>query len=309
MLPKMFWLTLKTFSMRSKILLLILGFHAMVWAQPVRVDLTVNTELVNQTNIAPIKTLEKSLRDFLNNTKWTSDNGSEQSEVSIAMLLTISNVNNNSYAGTLQVQSGRLVFNSSYSSPLVTFLDDNFSFSYQEFQPFYFDVNRYNNNLISVFSYYIYLAIAMELDSFSPLGGTAFFERARTIANAAQASNAQGWAISQNRNGRYELIDQIISPAFNDFRNVIYHYHRNGLDRMSSTPEEAKTRLKDELLSLQNLMRRQPNSYLMRTFFDAKGEEIGLLFSDGPEVETEELVRFLNRYAPNNSQFWSLIAR
>ena len=281
----------------------------MVLAQPVRVDFTVNSELVNQTNIAPIQTLEKSLRDFLNNTKWTSDNGSKQSEVSISMLLTISSVNDNSYGGTLQVQSGRLVYDSSYTSPLLNFLDDNFGFTYQEFQPFYFDVNRYNNNLISVFSYYIYLALGMELDSFSPLGGTAYFERARTIANAAQASNAQGWAVTQNRNGRYELIDQIISPAFNDFRDVIYQYHRNGLDRMVSSPKEAKELLKDELLSLQNLMRRQPNSYLMRAFFDAKGEEIGQLFSDGPEVETESLLRFLNRFAPSNASYWTMIAR
>lgn len=295
--------------MRINIILLIIGFHAMVLAQPVRVDLTVNTELVNQTNIAPIQTLEKSLRDFLNNTKWTSDNGSEQSEVSISMLLTISSVNDNSYGGTLQVQSGRLVYDSSYTSPLLNFLDDNFGFTYQEFQPFYFDVNRYNNNLISVFSYYIYLALGMELDSFSPLGGTAYFERARTIANAAQASNAQGWAVTQNRNGRYELIDQIISPAFNDFRDVIYQYHRNGLDRMVSSPKEAKELLKDELLSLQNLMRRQPNSYVMRAFFDAKGEEIGQLFSDGPEVETESLLRFLNRFAPSNASYWTMIAR
>ena len=295
--------------MRSNIILLIIGFHSMVLAQPVRVDLTLNTELVNQTNITPIQTLEKSLRDFLNNTTWTSENGGKQSEISISMLLTISSVNDNSYSGTLQVQSGRLIYNSSYISPLINFLDDNFGFTYQEFQPFYFDVNRYNNNLISVFSYYIYLALGMELDSFSPLGGTAYFERARTIANAAQASNAQGWAVTQNRNGRYELIDQIISPALNDFRDVIYQYHRNGLDRMVSAPKEAKELLKDELLSLQNLMRRQPNSYVMRAFFDAKGEEIGQLFSDGPEVETEPLLRFLNRFAPSSAPYWTMIAR
>lgn len=296
--------------MRGNITLLIIGFYSFTtWAQPVRVDLNVNTELVNQTNIRPIKTLEKSLRDFLNNTKWTSKDGSEQAEVSISMLLTISGVNDNSYTGTLQVQSGRLVFNSSYTSPLLTFLDDNFSFSYQEFQPFYFDVNRYNNNLVSVFSFYIYMALGMELDSFSKLGGTAYFERARTIANAAQSSNAPGWAVTQNRNGRYDLIDQIISPAFEDFRNVTYEYHRNGLDRMVISPSEAKVLIKDKLLSLQNLMRRQPNSYLMRAFFDAKGEEIGQLFADGPEVETEDLLRFLNRFSPGNSQFWAMIVR
>ena len=295
--------------MRNNIILLVLGFHAMVLAQSVQVDLTLNTELVNQTNITPIKTLEKSLRDFLNNTKWTSETTNKNAAVSVSMLLTISSVNDNSYGGTLQVQSGRLVYGSSYTSPLVTFLDDNFGFTYQEFQPFYFDVNRYSNNIISVFSYYIYLALGMELDSFSPLGGTAYFERARTIANAAQASNAQGWAVTQNRNGRYELIDQIISPAFNDFRNVIYSYHREGLDVMVSSPGEAKERIKEELLSLQNLMRRQPNAYLLRAFFDAKGEEIGQLFSDGPEVETESLLRFLNRFAPSNASYWAMIAR
>ena len=295
--------------MRTKIVLFIFGFHAMAWPQSVQVDLTVNTELVNQTNITPIKTLEKSLRDFLNNTQWTSEMGTKKSTVSIAMLLTISNVSNNAYSGTLQVQSGRLVFESSYTSPLVTFLDDNFGFTYQEFQPFYFDINRFNNNLVSVFSYYIYMALGMELDSFSSLGGTEYYERARTIANAAQASNAQGWAVTQNRNGRYELIDQIISPAFDDFRNVMYQYHRNGLDRMASKPKQAKELLKKELLSLQNIMRRQPNSYLMRAFFDAKGEEIGQLFSDGPEVETEALLRFLNRFAPSNASYWALIAR
>ena len=295
--------------MRGKYILLFFIIHVVVWSQPVRVDLSVYTELVNQTNIAPIKTLEKSLRDFLNNTKWTTDGGNSQSEVAISMLLTISDVNNNSYAGSLQVQSGRLVYNSSYTSPIINFLDNNFSFTYQEFQPFYFDLNRYNNNLVSVFSYYIYLAIGMELDSFSPLGGTAYFERARTIANAAQASNALGWAVTQNRNGRYELIDQLVSPAFDDFRNVIYQYHMGGLDQLVSAPKEAKERLKDELLSLQNLMRRQPNSYLMRAFFDAKGEEIAQLFSDGPEVETEALLRFLNRFAPNNASYWNMIGR
>ena len=295
--------------MRNNIILLVLGFHAMVLSQSVQVDLTVNTELVNQTNITPIQTLEKSLRDFLNNTKWTSETTNKNATVSVSMLLTISSVNDNSYGGTLQVQSGRLVYGSSYTSPLVTFLDDNFGFTYQEFQPFYFDVNRYNNNIISVFSYYIYLALGMELDSFSPLGGTTYFERARTIANAAQASTAQGWAVTQNRNGRYELIDQIISPAFNDFRNVIYAYHREGLDLMVSAPGEAKERIKEELLSLQNLMRRQPNAYLLRAFFDAKGEEIGQLFSDGPEVETESLLRFLNRFASSNASYWAMIAR
>jgi hypothetical protein len=279
------------------------------WGQSVRVILNVNTDLVDQTNINPVKTLEKASQDFLNNTKWTSNRDLNTAEINIEMLLTISSVNNNSYSGSLQIQSGRLVYNTNYNSPLVNFFDESFSFTYQEFQPFYYDVNRYNNNLISVMSYYINLVIGMELDSFSPLGGTPYFERARTIANAAQASNAQGWQANQGQNGRYDIIDALSSTAFNAFRNLIYTYHRNGLDIMTDAPKEAKETIASQLVTLEDLMRRQPNAYLIQSFFDAKAEEISQLFSDGPEVETKALLRFLNRFVPSMSGYWSSITR
>ena len=174
---------------------------------------------------------------------------------------------------------------------------------------FYYDVNRYNNNLISVLSYYINLVIGMEMDSFSPLGGTAYFEQARTIANAAQASNAQGWQANQGQNGRYNIIDALSSTAFNDFRNLVYSYYRKGLDTMTDTPKEAKETIAAQLITLENLMRRQPNAYLIQAFFDAKAEEISQLFSDGPEVETKALLRFLNRFVPSMSGYWSSIKR
>jgi len=295
--------------MNLKVLFFVFVFNALSWAQVVRVTLNVNTDLVDQTNINPVKTLENAAQDFLNNTKWTSSRNLNDGEISIEMLLTISSVNNNSYAASLQVQSGRLVYNTNYNSPLVNFFDESFGFTYQEFQPFYYDVNRYNNNLISVLSYYINLVIGMEMDSFSPLGGTPYFERARTIANAAQASNAQGWQANQGQNGRYDIIDALSSTAFNDFRNLIYSYHRNGLDIMTDAPKEAKETIAAQLITLENLMRRQPNAYLIQSFFDTKAEEISQLFSDGPEVEIKALLRFLNRYVPSMSGYWTSMTR
>ena len=295
--------------MNLKALFFVFVFSTLSWGQAVRVTLKVNSDLVDQTNINPVKTLKKAAQDFLNNTKWTSSREMNAAEIDIEMLLTISSFNNNSFAASLQVQSGRLVYNSNYNSPLVNFFDESFGFTYQEFQPFYYDVNRYNNNLISVLSYYINLVIGMEMDSFSPLGGTAYFERARTIANAAQASNAQGWQANQGQNGRYDIIDALSSTAFNDFRNLVYSYHRKGLDTMTDTPKEAKETIAAQLITLENLMRRQPNAYLIQAFFDAKAEEISQLFSDGPEVETKALLRFLNRFVPSMSGYWSSITR
>ena len=295
--------------MNLKALFFVFIFSTLSWGQAVRVTLNVNSDLIDQTNINPVKTLKKAAQDFLNNTKWTSSREMNAAEIDIEMLLTISSVNNNSFAASLQVQSGRLVYNTNYSSPLLNFFDESFGFTYQEFQPFYYDVNRYNNNLISVLSYYINLVIGMEMDSFSPLGGTAYFELARTIANAAQASNAQGWQANQGQNGRYDIIDALSSTAFNDFRNLVYSYHRKGLDTMTDTPKEAKETIAAQLITLENLMRRQPNAYLIQAFFDAKAEEISQLFSDGPEVETKALVRFLNRFVPSMSGYWSSITR
>jgi hypothetical protein len=295
--------------MNLKALFFVFVFSILSWGQAVRVTLNVNSDLVDQTNINPVKTLKKAAQDFLNNTKWTSSREMNAAEIDIEMLLTISSFNNNSFAASLQVQSGRLVYNTNYNSPLVNFFDESFGFTYQEFQPFYYDVNRYNNNLISVLSYYINLVIGMEMDSFSPLGGTAYFERARTIANAAQASNAQGWQANQGQNGRYDIIDALLSTAFNDFRNLVYSYYRKGLDTMTDTPKEAKETIAAQLITLENLMRRQPNAYLIQAFFDAKAEEISQLFSDGPEVETKALVRFLNRFVPSMSGYWSSIKR
>jgi hypothetical protein len=295
--------------MNLKALFFVFVFSTLSWGQAVRVTLKVNSDLVDQTNINPVKTLKKAAQDFLNNTKWTSSREMNAAEIDIEMLLTISSVNNNSFAASLQVQSGRLVYNTNYISPLVNFFDESFGFTYQEFQPFYYDVNRYNNNLISVLSYYINLVIGMEMDSFSPLGGTAYFEQARTIANAAQASNAQGWQANQGQNGRYNIIDALSSTAFNDFRNLVYSYYRKGLDTMTDTPKEAKETIAAQLITLENLMRRQPNAYLIQAFFDAKAEEISQLFSDGPEVETKALLRFLNRFVPSMSGYWSSIKR
>ena len=295
--------------MNLKALFFVFVFSTLSWGQAVRVTLKVNSDLVDQTNINPVKTLKKAAQDFLNNTKWTSSREMNAAEIDIEMLLTISSVNNNSFAASLQVQSGRLVYNTNYISPLVNFFDESFGFTYQEFQPFYYDVNRYNTNLISVLSYYINLVIGMEMDSFSPLGGTAYFEQARTIANAAQASNAQGWQANQGQNGRYNIIDALSSTAFNDFRNLVYSYYRKGLDTMTDTPKEAKETIAAQLMTLENLMRRQPNAYLIQAFFDAKAEEISQLFSDGPEVETKALLRFLNRFVPSMSGYWSSIKR
>jgi hypothetical protein len=295
--------------MNLKILFFVFIFNVLSWAQSVRVTLNVNADLVDQTNINPVKNLEKAAQDFLNNTKWTSSRELNQAEIDVEMLLTISSVNDNSFAATLQVQSGRLIYNTNYNSPLVNFFDNAFGFTYQEFQPFYYDLNRYNNNLISVLSYYINLVIGMELDSFSPLGGTAYFERARIIANAAQASKAPGWLANQGQNGRYDLIDALTSSAFNDFRNLIYIYHRNGLDIMTDAPKEAKEIIASQLITLENLMRRQPNAYLIQSFFDAKAEEISQLYSDGPEVETKALLNFLNRFVPSMSGYWGRVTR
>uniref|UniRef100_UPI0030DDD47C type IX secretion component PorD family protein n=1 Tax=uncultured Planktosalinus sp. TaxID=1810935 RepID=UPI0030DDD47C len=58
---------------------------------------------------------------------------------------------------------------------------------------------------------------------------------------------------------------------------------------------------------LKNINDRRPNSFLLRTFFDTKAEEIQSIFSDGPSVPIDDLVQNLTRMAPTKRDNWSKI--
>ena len=277
------------------------------YAQELRCEVIINSDLVNQTNQQIFSTLQQSIQEFMNSQVWTSQNWNSEEKINCSLILNLTDYSDDKFKGTLQVQSQRTVYDTNYSSPILNFQDLDISFNYQEFQPLFYNSNVYESNLISILSFYAYVIIGLDADTFKLKGGELFFSFAQKISNLAQQSNNSGWLSSGNRKNRYWLVDSILSNAFLDFRTTYYKYHRNGLDLMTKDQIKAKTNLANSLIHLSDLNNRRPNSFLIQIFFDAKSQEIVNIFSDGPKIDIISTKSILKNIAPFFNNKWKEI--
>jgi len=282
-------------------------FSVSVFTQELRCEVVVNSDLVNQTNQQVFSTLQKSIQEFINSQVWTSQKWNSEERINCSLILNLTRYSDNNFEGTLQIQSQRPIYDSNYNSPILNFQDIDISFSYQEFQPLFYNSNRYDSNLISILSFYAYMIIGLDSDTFKPQGGQLFYSYAQKISNLAQQSKNDGWISTGNRKNRYWLVDSILSNAFKEFRTTNYQYHRKGLDLMTSDEFTAKTNIANSLSNLSELNKRRPNSFLIQLFFDAKSQEIVNIFSDGIKIELDATKQLLRRVAPFFNNKWKEI--
>ncbi|MCH2655324.1 MAG: DUF4835 family protein [Flavobacteriales bacterium] len=266
-----------------------------------------NADLVDQTNSQIFETLAQELNEFVSSTKWIDIRAEDYNKINCTMLITIQNYNNNEFQANLQIQSSRPVFGSTYETPLLNRKDDDFNFNYQEFEPLNFNPNSTNTSLVSLISYYVYVTLGIDADSFSLNGGDTYFNQARKIVDLSQSNRFSGWKQSERRTNRYWLIDQLSTNPYSLFRQAIYDYHLNGLDVMSSKPDVGKQAIAKSISDLKTLSESRPNSLVAQLFFDAKADEIIQIFGGGPSFDTTRLVDDLNRVAPFFTAKWSKI--
>tara|TARA_R110000868_G_scaffold4211_15_gene26799 strand:- start:38331 stop:39221 length:891 start_codon:yes stop_codon:yes gene_type:complete len=278
-----------------------------VSAQELNAIVTVNSDQVGQTNQQIFKTLERSLNDFVNKTKWTNRTYKEVEKLSTRMFITVTEYQNNRFKASIQLQSSRPVFNTSYESPVFNYKDNQFNFEYTEFQPLVFNENVFDSNLVSVVAYYVYVMLGLDADTFELDGGTDFYRKAQNIVTQAQGSSSSGWSQDTSERTRFELIDNLLSNTFKEYRVAMYNYHRKGLDILADNNSTGKQVISGTMRLLETLVKRRPNAFLIQTFFDAKSEEIQNVFSDGPKVDIIQLKETLNRIAPFYSSTWNNI--
>ncbi len=276
-------------------------------SQELNCTLVINAEQTGRQNQQIFKTLERSLNDFINKTAWTNKIISPQERINCGMVITVTEFSVDAFKASIQVQSSRPVYNSTYSTPIFNFNDKDFNFNYVEFQNLTLNPNQFNSNLVSVISYYAYVILGMDADTFSKKGGTEYYAKAKNILSVAQSSGYKGWAPVDGDQTRYQLMDQLLSPSYVEYRNVLYAYHRTALDEMNANQKKAKERIILALNQFKKMNARRANSFLQRTFFDAKADEIEQIFSGGQSVKITDLVDLLNRVSPNNSSKWSNI--
>jgi len=282
---------------------MLMAFSA--WAQELNCTVTVNSDQVSQTNQQIFKTLERSLNDFVNKNKWSNRIYKDNERINAQMFITITEYESNRFGGNIQIQSSRPVFNTSYDSPVFNYKDNQFNFEYIEFQPLIFNENVFESNLVSVIAYYVYIILGIDADTFSLEGGTEHFRMAQRITTQAQGSNSSaGWSQTSNR-GRFELIDNLMSNTFREYRIAMYNYHRKGLDILGDNNSTGKQVIAGTMKLFETMTKRRPNAFLVTTFFDAKSEEIQNIFSDGPKVDIVSLKETLNNIAPLYSSTWN----
>lgn len=293
---------------RALFLILLLISTVGVQAQELNATVTIDAEQTGQPNYQVFRTLETELTEFINNTSWTNQTVKNQERIDCNFTLIIQSFESTAFTGTLQVQSSRPVYGSIYDSPVYNYNDRQFSFDYSEFQPLVFNINNFDSNLVSVLAYHIYTVIGLDADTFTLNGGTEYFDVAKQIVNTAASSNFSGWKATDGTQSRYRYNDAVISNVYQEYHAALYNYHRHGLDKMDGVNQAvAKNNVIQAISTLKKINDRRPNSFLLRTFFDAKSDEIEAIFSGGSQVDINTLVEHLNRIAPTRRANWSKI--
>ncbi len=287
--------------------LLVLGSCNGLFAQEFNAIVQVNAQNIAQPDQQIFRTLQAALQEFINNTKWTQQEFNKNERINCSFVLMVTEYNNDRFRGNLQISMSRPVFNASYSSPIFNYKDDDIAFEYVEFAPLFYNANQYENNLLSLISFYAFTMLGIDADTFEPRGGQRFHEEAQRIVNFAQASQIAGWRPADGLISRFRLNDDMLSETFKEYRDILYGYHLKGIDVFADNPIKAKTEIKNQLLKFEALHSRRPNSLLQRIFFDAKASEISNIFSDGPAMDVRDLKGTLQKIAPTQSSNWRAI--
>lgn len=283
------------------ILLVILGCFASTVAQELSCDIQVSSQQIQSDKTVFIE-MEKALNNLVNNTKWTDDAFDQEERIECSIFLNITkNVSNTEFTGDFQITARRPVHNSSYSSTTLLYSDDNVSFSYNQFDPLQYAENTYTDELTALISFYVYMILGTDYDTFSQNGGTPYYEKALGIVNLAQQSNRTGWKSHESDENRYWFVNNYLDQFFQPLRDCLYDYHRLGFDAMQKDVEVARQKVSDAIKKVEKIHSTKPNSYNVQLFFYAKADELTKLYSEAPAQEKVEMVNLLKKLNPANA--------
>lgn len=293
--------------MKNRISFLLLLFVGVMQAQQLNCSVQINSDKIATTNNQIFKNLEISITDFVNKTDWTGEDFKENEKIECSMVIILNTYDSNQFTASIQVQSTRPIFNSTYASPVFNYNDNDFSFRYVEFENLLFNPTNFDSNLVSVLSYYSYMILGFDADTYTLMGGNKNYEVAQQIMTVAQQSGYKGWTQSDSNQNRYFLVSDILSGTFDPYREALYQYHREGLDTMISDVKGSKDNIVEAINTLSKIYKVRPNAFITRVFFDAKADEIVSILSGGPKVALTETIDTLSRISPLNVSKWSTI--
>lgn len=275
------------------------------------VSIVTNAKLeVTTTDKEVLDELQVAMKEFMNNTKFTQDNFKLEERLTCTFQFMISKIPSQGvYEGSMQVQLSRPVFNTSYTTILLNHVDENVTMQYSRNTIIDFAPNQFRSNVSSIMSFYAYYLLGLDYDSFSPKGGTPYFEQAFNIVNLAQSAGDKGWSNNDpKKKSRYNLVDNILSQLFEPLRDCYYMYHRQGMDVLYENYGEGMKKIYEAVDKLSVINQTRPNSVNVMEFIQGKKNEFKALYSDASVEDKNKMVNLLKKLDPvNSSQYMEIL--
>ncbi|MDE6278239.1 MAG: DUF4835 family protein [Muribaculaceae bacterium] len=281
--------------------LLLLSF-ATPKAQELNCKVTVNSDQINGSSKSVFETLQQAIADYMNTTVFTPMQFSPNEKIDCNLFFTIKEYNDDQMSGDLQIQATRPVYNSSYTTTLINFKDTKLDFTYRENEPLVFSPQNWENQLTGILNFYAYLIIAMDCDSFAPHGGDEYYERLGVIVQQGQSSGETGWKAFEDTKNRYAVLASLTDPSTSGIRDLLYQYHRRGLDEMVQSPDKGRAAITETLTTISDIQNKSPMSVALSMFKDAKLDELVNLYSKAPVTERSKVYNLLEPIYPTETE-------
>lgn len=280
------------------------------FAQELRCNISISATKIQGANKTMFETMQSDLYEFMNNRKWTDNKFAMDERINCNIFINLDQqISSDEFSGSIQVQLRRPVFGSSYETILLNIKDNDFRAKYVEYQTLEFNETSNKDNLTNILAYYAYIVLGMDYDSFSPMGGTEFFQKAQTIVNNSQNAVEKGWKAFESERNRYWLVENILNKTYSGFRTCTYQYNRQGLDLMAEKPEEGRAVIAESLKAIKKVFLARPSLYILQVFFDAKSDELVNIFSKSFSDEQNRVSVILNEVDPSNGTKYEKILK
>ncbi len=308
----------KQFSLFSRLLIislslfLIFSFTQPLQAQELKAKFVVNSAQLSNTKTEVFDQLREKLETFMNDHKWTNLNFRELEKIECNFNITLSSweESEGAFKAVLLMTCSRPVFNSSYTTTLYSVRDGDFNFNFQPTDQLEWNPEYVDNNLTAMLAYYAYMIIGYDMDAMAPKGGTPYFQTAENIVNNAQNLGFSGWSSFNDNKNRFGLLNDYLDGSMEDYRMLVYKYHREGLDQMAENSESARTAIAESLELLSSAKQARSMSQLPQLFTEYKRDELVNIFSGkGTSQERDAIYDILFNSKTSLADYWDRLKK
>jgi len=284
-----------------------------LFSQEFRANVIVNAPALQLTDPQSIQDLEKRINDFINNQTWTEDDFAEEEKIKVNIQFNIvKELGINNFIADVSIRAIRPVYGTDYETSILAIVDDGVPIAYEQYNPLEMTQDEFKDNLSSFLSYYLYMILGLDYDSFSEMGGQRYIEIADKIVNSIPPSVAKsdgGWGARKNQYTRYWLTENYLNPKVVALRKAFYTYHIQGLDIMADDSAKGRINIMEAVKKVDQVQRLYPNCYAINVFANTKGDELMEIFSGVSQEEKKQMHRLLLSIDPANAPKYNRLVR